>query len=236
MGCGASSKVHPVPTETNLKSTLLPPVHEDEKIALGAPPSPSSQGKSNPPVEEEDWSWQRVILESYRVAGTDVLGIGNFSVTRRGVHTSSGAIVAVKSLKTGDEVKFKREVLLFKYLFGEAAWPGAPLQASGSQLKASTSFVHSSGSEIDIPEPSAVLVKMLDHTPFDALGETMYTVLELGQFSLHDFIVNRYDRSRAGLPSNGMEHEIRRVMLHVDLVYISCIACSLCMVTSSLPM
>lgn len=208
MGCCASVGIHAGPTEDQKQ-------HKDVKIALGAPPSPSSQGNSKPHVEEEDWSWKRVILGSYRVVGADVLGIGNFSVLRRGVHTSSGAIVAVKSLKSGDEGKFKREVLLFKYLFGEEARPGTPMQPSASQFKASTSFFQSSGSEIEIPEPSAVLVKMLEHTPLDALGEAMYMVLELGQFSLNDFIVKRYDRSRAGLQNNGMEHEIRRVMVHV---------------------
>ena len=44
------------------------------------------------------------------MTGTDVLGIGNFSIVRQGSDLATGEAVAVKSLKAASSAKFRREV------------------------------------------------------------------------------------------------------------------------------
>jgi hypothetical protein len=67
--------------------------------------------------EEENWAWNKTVLERFTVKGVDVLGVGSFSVVRKGVDLSTGRAVAVKALKARDNVKFRREVFLFDALF-----------------------------------------------------------------------------------------------------------------------
>ena len=47
------------------------------------------------------------------MTGTDVLGIGNFSIVRKGCDIPTGEAVAVKSLKAASSAKFRREVGVF---------------------------------------------------------------------------------------------------------------------------
>lgn len=200
MGCGNSG----------VKIVEIHEAAEKDAVreVVGVPPSP----KAALPPEDEDWSWQRVIL-GYNVRGTDILGVGNFSVLRRGVHTSSGQSAAIKCLKSGDEAKFRREVTLFKYLHGDETL-ASPFTRTSS-LKHQNSFVQASSSELLLPQASSVLVKMLAHSPLDDPSDGMYLALELSQCSLHDLVINRYDAVHAGHQAVELSLELQRVLLHV---------------------
>lgn len=160
---------------------------------------------------EEDWSWRRTVLGQYEVRGSDVLGVGNFSVVRRGLDQRSGAAVAVKCLKEADHRKFRREVLLFLELFD-----------GGRCLELTPHDRPPALSSEALAEPVAagdVFVRLLDHSPLDhsALRER-YCVLELGLFSLHDLVVHDRDvaTGRRGTSSKCIDHlEVFRVLLHV---------------------
>eukprot|EP00438_Fugacium_kawagutii_P009349 Skav212067 [mRNA] locus=scaffold867:6338:14596:+ [translate_table: standard] len=94
MGCGASAPV----------------------LADGAPPKVDT-AEAEAEAAEENWAWNKTVLNRFSVKGTDVLGIGSFSVVRKGVDLSTGQAVAVKNLKASSSSKFRREVFLFDALF-----------------------------------------------------------------------------------------------------------------------
>jgi serine/threonine protein kinase len=117
-------------------------------------------------------------------------------------------------LQESNADKFKREVLLFDKLFsgdGDIAAGGSP-----DALSRQISF-NLEGHAIEMPSPSNVLVQMLDHSPSISPVDSMYLVLELGQFSLHDWVQHGHDTLRAGKACPMDERELLRVMLHVAL-------------------
>mmetsp|Transcript_82204 Transcript_82204/g.228091 ORF Transcript_82204/g.228091 Transcript_82204/m.228091 type:complete len:489 (+) Transcript_82204:65-1531(+) len=195
--------------------------------------SSSSSYTKDKTDEEEGWSWRRVFLEHYEVKGADVLGIGNFSVVRRGVDLRTGAAVAVKTLKSSDVVKFRREVLLFDALLVEGSDNQfALLDEPAIALKEPSRFQRSATIEASkqelllhqgknctvLPQPSEMVVRLLDHTPLRGLepGQPCHCVMELGQFTLHDLVVHCRDAAKMqAAHSLGKEDELLRLLLHM---------------------
>lgn len=187
MGCGSSASCAPA--------------------ASGAAPVAATRGTEKPVVEgiaetapdsEEDWSWRRVVFERYEVSGTDVLGVGNFSVVRRGKDVTDGTHVAVKTLKQPSDAKFRREVFLFEVLFSkdcmeiEKSWDSAA------------------------PDARESFVRLLGHSPLDSQAVERFCILELGEFNLHDLIVHCHDAAAASRPhSLGGPTEPSRVFCHL---------------------
>ena len=73
-----------------------------------------SDGLTN--SEPDDWSWQTLILDRYKVRGVDVLGIGTFSIVRQGLDMADNSKVAIKSVKASDAEKFRREVYILMFI------------------------------------------------------------------------------------------------------------------------
>lgn len=70
----------------------------------GQPQGPP-EGSGIPPAQnasevspEENWAWSKTVLERFTVQGTDVLGVGNFSMVRRGVEISTGHLWLIQSI------------------------------------------------------------------------------------------------------------------------------------------
>jgi len=182
-------------------------------------------------ADEEDWSWHRVVLDKYKVRGTDVLGIGNFSVVRRGTDSTSGATVAIKSLKQEDDRKFRREVFLFEEIFRAPHHPGEPGVCPGAnppmegpappkqwRRSMTVSEAERAVQGSTMRPPGELFVRLLDHSPLDALakGQPCYCIQELGQFTLDELIVRCGDAARSGSShSLSAESELLRVLLSI---------------------
>lgn len=220
-----------------------PAIATGNSASDGLAPCPAAvtpeHGSAADEPAEEDWSWQRVVLDGYSVRGADVLGIGNFSVVRRGTDVATGTQVAVKCLqaKHASELKFRREVFLFGSLVGqrpgevcddtiidgkEAASDG--VEACGEwQLRRGATLVDSERESLaqdlaSLPTASDMLVRLLDYSPLVAAcpDADRYVVLELGLFTLRDLILHcRDEEKKKARHSLKEEVEMIRVMVHV---------------------
>ena len=142
----------------------------------------------NPDDTEENWAWSKTVLERFTVKGVDVLGVGSFSVVRKGVDVSTGQAVAVKALKTNSIVKFRREVFLFDALFmpenpdtkGARGIERSPTVLLGQMeyKKCRNPFASSN--------PQDLFVQLLAHSSLGSESEDTWSILELGDFTLHD--------------------------------------------------
>jgi serine/threonine protein kinase len=188
-------------------------------------------------AEAEDWSWCRIILECYEVRGTDVLGVGNFSVVRRGIDLKTGSMVAVKSLKYGKsgDSKFRREVFLFDAVFGthsdpEVSDPPPHLQMHPEddaivKLRPKDPLWSQRLADawrdqlLLLPRPEEMFVQLLGHSPLEAASQGLgsYMILEYGEFTLHDLVIHCKDAEKLGLRhSLSTETEMLRVLLHMS--------------------
>lgn len=139
-------------------------------------------------TSEENWAWSKTVLERFAVKGVDVLGVGSFSVVRKGVDMSTGQAVAVKALKASSIVKFRREVFLFDALFmpenpdtkGARGIERSPTVLLGQMeyKKCRNPFASSN--------PQDLFVQLLAHSNLGSESEDAWTILELGDFTLHD--------------------------------------------------
>lgn len=142
----------------------------------------------NPDDTEENWAWSKTVLERFTVKGVDVLGVGSFSVVRKGVDVSTGQAVAVKALKANSIVKFRREVFLFDALFmpenpdtkGARGIERSPTVLLGQMeyKKCRNPFASSN--------PQDLFVQLLAHSSLGSESEDTWSILELGDFTLHD--------------------------------------------------
>lgn len=197
MGCGASA-----------------PVADGE---AGAPFPPKVDPDPVDP-EEENWAWNKTVLERFNVKGVDVLGVGSFSVVRKGVDLSTGRAVAVKALKARDNVKFRREVFLFDALFmpeeadskGVRAIERSPTVLLGQQeyRKCKNPFASSN--------PQDLFVQLLAHSELGSENDDAWSILELGNFTLHDLILacNDAERQKKRHCLQNSE-QLARALLHV---------------------
>ena len=197
MGCGASA-----------------PVADGE---AGAPAPPKVDPDPVDP-EEENWAWNKTVLERFTVKGVDVLGVGSFSVVRKGVDLSTGRAVAVKALKARDNVKFRREVFLFDALFmpeeadskGVRAIERSPTVLLGQQeyRKCKNPFASSN--------PQDLFVQLLAHSELGSENDDAWSILELGNFTLHDLILacNDAERQKKRHCLQNSE-QLARALLHV---------------------
>eukprot|EP00931_Biecheleriopsis_adriatica_P068540 TRINITY_DN42488_c0_g1_i1.p1 TRINITY_DN42488_c0_g1~~TRINITY_DN42488_c0_g1_i1.p1 ORF type:complete len:491 (+),score=99.14 TRINITY_DN42488_c0_g1_i1:89-1561(+) len=179
--------------------------------------------------DDEDWSWTKLVLGRYQVKGVDVLGVGNFSVVRRGKDTKDGAEVAVKELKTDkwSEAKFRREIFLFEALLGRVkqhtdSETGGNESEPGSRLTRSATLVgtaqEAQSAELrHLPIPHAMLVQLLGHSDVkNTRAGPCFTVLELGQFTLHDLVVSCKDASKKNC-DHSLSREVELVRVFVQL-------------------
>lgn len=158
--------------------------------------------------DAEDWAWSRKVLSRYDVRGADVLGIGNFSVVRRGF-ACDGEVVAVKMIKSNDDTKFRKEVFLFEAVFEVI------LSRTVSVAEAELAIARGG---VSMLPPEDLFVQLLDHSPLSAganpNGECV-SVLELGAFTLHDLVAHCSDDMKAGRSHCLREEgQILRVQLH----------------------
>ena len=172
MGCAASAPVAPVA-----------PVAADEPDRVADAPAPP---KADAEASEENWAWNKTVLDRFAVKGVDVLGVGNFSVVRKGVDLSTGQAVAVKALKASSSSKFRREVFLFDALFmpaadskGVRAIERSPtvLMGQAEYRKCKNPFASSN--------PQDLFVQLLAHSHLSSESDA-WSILELGNFTLHD--------------------------------------------------
>lgn len=252
MGCGVVRGEPLPPTPAPDSGPLGYPDAQQGSAASDAPQTPAKLPAAPHPqetceAEAEDWSWCRTVLGRYEVRGADVLGIGNFSIVRRGVDRDSGAVVAVKCLKAEAEPqsKFRRELLLFGELFGNArSGPDEEASADGglmhleeaggggivkrgprSRLLARASTLVEAEQEARhadlslLPPPADLFVRLLDHSSILVGGvqaQALYTVLELSQLSLHDLVTCCGDLSRKGAKHClSNDREMCRTLLHI---------------------
>ena len=110
----------------------------------------------------DEWNWTKTILNRYVVNGKDFLGMGSFSIVRKGTDLQTGQSVAVKQYhtldpKNGDKEeifqKFKKQVELLTYLStslveAEPPVPGctAPRNANGAPSNGYNSQIMNSAS------------------------------------------------------------------------------------------
>ena len=174
-----------------------------------------SDGLTN--SEPDDWSWQTLILDRYKVRGVDVLGIGTFSIVRQGLDTADNSKVAIKSLKASDAAKFRREVFLFQALLSGRMDPEERGDRTSRHRAPTLWRAEQVLQSICLPRPEKMFVQLLGHSPLDACAHdsVCYSVLELGQFTLHDLIVHCHGMEQSGHPhSLSTSDELLRVLLH----------------------
>ncbi|CAE7408463.1 cpsf2 [Symbiodinium natans] len=173
--------------------------------------------------DSESWAWSQVVflggLERYEVKGSDVLGIGSFSVVRRGRDVHAGQVVAVKSLKAASSAKFRREVFLFEALYSDGEVDQASpksrraLSRSATVVEGSREYDSSCAPGASL-SPQNLFVQLLAHSDLAVEAGVSWSVLELGDFTLHDLILACGDAARAKKPHCLQnEAQIGRVLL-----------------------
>ncbi|CAK9081564.1 Serine/threonine-protein kinase DCLK1 (Doublecortin domain-containing protein 3A) (Doublecortin-like and CAM kinase-like 1) (Doublecortin-like kinase 1) [Durusdinium trenchii] len=207
MGCGAS--IAPEAASSCLSGDGQP---QGPPEGSGIPPAQNASEVS----PEENWAWSKTVLERFTVQGTDVLGVGNFSMVRRGVEISTGKAVAVKALKACDQAKFRREVFLFEALFLvprelSSVSPRSRYQTSPTVLMGTEEY----GQRGLASKPQEFFVELLAHSDLTA-SEEMWSVLELGTFTLHDLILAAKDAARdKKLHCLQKEEQLTRALHHI---------------------
>ncbi|CAE7398489.1 dyf-5 [Symbiodinium sp. CCMP2456] len=162
------------------------------------------------------------IEDRYRVTGTDVLGIGNFSIVRKGCDIPTGEAVAVKSLKAASSTKFRREVFLFEAVFSNGEVDeSSPISRrafnrSATVVKGSMEYDSKCAPGV-VLTPNNLFVQLLAYSNLDVGMDDSWSVLELGDFTLHDLVLACGDAARGKKPHCLQnEAQLRRVLVHVN--------------------
>jgi len=169
-----------------------------------------------------------LVLGRYEVWHENIIGQGGFSVVRQGLDKQTGEVVAVKSYwdmeEPGDEAdtswlvsKCSHEVDVFKRL--HAAQDVKSNIAKSQVAKRGSWYVPDGIARDDsslmeafakMPGPSDLFVRMLDYSEIAGPNGVCYIVLELAEYTLHEYLDMR---QRAGL--HLMAEEVHDIALQL---------------------